>query len=60
MAVVWAFERCLRVCDQFFYRRMLGEDLAELKVSDLLQLEQQLDLGASRVRARKASNCSMF
>ncbi|KAG0593083.1 hypothetical protein M758_1G297000 [Ceratodon purpureus] len=34
-------------------RNMLGEDLAELKVSDLLQLEQQLDMGASRVRARK-------
>nr|AAG09136.2 MADS-domain protein PPM1 [Physcomitrium patens] len=34
-------------------RRMLGEDLSALKVPDLLQLEQQLDLGASRVRARK-------
>ena len=47
--------KSLRVYDQFFYRNMLGEDLAELKVSDLLQLEQQLDMGASRVRARKAS-----
>lgn len=36
-------------------RHMLGEDLSLLKVPDLLQLEQQLDLGASRVRARKAS-----
>jgi len=34
---------------------MLGEDLSLLKMPDLLQLEQQLDLGASRVRARKAS-----
>ena len=37
------------------HRHMLGEDLAELKVTDLLQLEQQLDLGATRVRAIKAS-----
>lgn len=36
-------------------RHLLGEDLSLLKVPDLLQLEQQLDLGASRVRARKAS-----
>ncbi|XP_024371895.1 agamous-like MADS-box protein AGL11 [Physcomitrium patens] len=35
------------------HRHMLGEDLSLLKVPDLLQLEQQLDLGASRVRARK-------
>ena len=34
---------------------MLGEDLQVLTVPDLLQLEQQLDMGASRVRARKAS-----
>jgi len=34
---------------------MLGEDLSLLKVPDLLQLEQQLDLGVSRVKARKAS-----
>nr|AAS55893.1 MIKC-type MADS-box protein [Physcomitrium patens] len=34
-------------------RHMLGEDLSALKVSDLLELEQQLDQGASRVRARK-------
>ena len=36
-------------------RHMLGEDLSLLKVKDLLQLEQELDLGATRVRARKAS-----
>jgi len=34
---------------------MLGEDLQVLTVPDLLQLEQQLDLGSQRVRARKAS-----
>ncbi|KAG0581458.1 hypothetical protein KC19_4G253500 [Ceratodon purpureus] len=34
-------------------RHMLGEDLSLLKVNDLVQLEQQLDLGASRIRARK-------
>lgn len=36
-------------------RHMLGEDLSMLKVNDLVQLEQELALGASRVRARKAS-----
>jgi hypothetical protein len=34
---------------------MLGEDISSLSVSDLLQLEKQLDDGASKVRARKAS-----
>lgn len=34
-------------------RHLLGEDLSALKMPDLLKLEQQLDLGASRVRARK-------
>jgi hypothetical protein len=34
---------------------MLGEDLSLLKVHELVQLEQQIDLGVSRVRARKAS-----
>ncbi|XP_024373432.1 agamous-like MADS-box protein AGL11 isoform X2 [Physcomitrium patens] len=38
---------------QHSQRQMLGEDLQVLTVSDLLQLEQQLDVGASRVRARK-------
>jgi hypothetical protein len=33
---------------------MLGEDLSLLKVPELVQLEQ-IDLGVSRVRARKAS-----
>ena len=37
------------------FRHMLGEDLAELQMSDLLQLEEQLDSCASQVRARKAS-----
>lgn len=32
---------------------MQGEDLHVLSVPDLLVLEQQLDLGASKVRARK-------
>lgn len=34
---------------------MLGEDISSLSVSDLLQLEKQLDDGATKVRARKAS-----
>ncbi|CAM6020910.1 unnamed protein product, partial [Sphagnum balticum] len=34
-------------------RHMLGEDLSQLTVPDLLQLEQQLDMGSSRVQARK-------
>lgn len=34
-------------------RHMLGEDLSLLKVHELVQLEQQIDLGVSRVRARK-------
>lgn len=34
---------------------MLGEDISSLSVSDLLQLEKQLDEGATKVRARKAS-----
>ncbi|CAK9217002.1 unnamed protein product [Sphagnum jensenii] len=34
-------------------RHMLGEDLSALTVPDLLQLEQQLDIGSSRVQARK-------
>ncbi|KAG0587573.1 hypothetical protein KC19_2G173900 [Ceratodon purpureus] len=38
---------------QHSQRHMLGEDLQVLTVPDLLQLEQQLDMGASRVRARK-------
>ncbi|CAM6105422.1 unnamed protein product [Calypogeia fissa] len=38
---------------QHTQRHMLGEDLTVLSVPDLLQLEQQLDLGVSRVRARK-------
>lgn len=36
-------------------RHMQGEDLQVLSIPDLLNLEQQLDTGASRVRARKAS-----
>ncbi|XP_024394528.1 agamous-like MADS-box protein AGL11 isoform X1 [Physcomitrium patens] len=38
---------------QHSQRHMLGEDLQVLTVPDLLQLEQQLDMGVSRVRARK-------
>ncbi|CAK9189989.1 unnamed protein product [Sphagnum troendelagicum] len=34
-------------------RHMLGEDLSQLTVPDLLQLEQQLDMGSSRVQERK-------
>ncbi|CAM6037063.1 unnamed protein product [Sphagnum compactum] len=34
-------------------RHMLGENLSVLTVPDLLLLEQQLDMGVSRVRARK-------
>lgn len=37
-------------------RHMLGEDLHVLSIPDLLNLEQQLDTGASRVRAKKASS----
>jgi hypothetical protein len=37
-------------------RHMLGEDLSQLTVPDLLQLEQQLDMGSSRVQERK-KNC---
>jgi MADS-box transcription factor len=32
---------------------MLGENLSVLTVPDLLLLEQQLDMGVSRIRARK-------
>lgn len=35
-------------------RHLLGEDLSALTVSELLKLEQQLELGASRVRARRS------
>jgi len=34
---------------------MLGENLSVLTVPDLLLLEQQLDMGVSRIRAKKAS-----
>jgi MADS-box transcription factor len=36
-------------------RHMLGEDLSVLTIPDLLQLEQQLDIGSSRVQARKVN-----
>ncbi|KAL3688590.1 hypothetical protein R1sor_014899 [Riccia sorocarpa] len=39
---------------QHTQRHMLGEDLTVLSVTDLLQLEQQLDVGVSRVRQRKS------
>ncbi|BBN08464.1 MADS-box transcription factor, plant [Marchantia polymorpha subsp. ruderalis] len=39
---------------QHTQRHMLGEDLTVLSVPDLLQLEQQLDVGVSRVRQRKS------
>jgi hypothetical protein len=39
---------------------MLGENLSVLTVPDLLLLEQQLDMGVSRVRARKASARSLL
>jgi MADS-box transcription factor len=32
---------------------MLGENLSVLTVPDLLLLEQQLDMGVSRIRAKK-------
>ncbi|CAM6033722.1 unnamed protein product [Sphagnum compactum] len=38
---------------QSTYRHMLGEDLSMLTVPELLQLEQQLAMGSSRVQARK-------
>jgi hypothetical protein len=34
---------------------MLGEDLSMLTVPELLQLEQQLSMGSSRVQARKVT-----
>jgi hypothetical protein len=34
---------------------MLGEDLSMLTVPELLQLEQQLAMGSSRVQARKVT-----
>lgn len=34
---------------------MIGEDLQVLSIPDLLNLEQQLDTGFSRVRSRKVS-----
>jgi hypothetical protein len=41
-------------------RHMLGENLSVLTVPDLLLLEQQLDMGVSRIRARKASARSLL
>ncbi|CAK9234570.1 unnamed protein product [Sphagnum troendelagicum] len=38
---------------QSTFRHMLGEDLSMLTVPELLQLEQQLAMGSSRVQARK-------